>query len=176
VQGKAKFKAYDQIDKTKEERERGITITASHVEYETDKRHFSHIDCPGHQNYIKNMIVGAAQVQLSSAAMDVCDHARRWTVRFWLWQRRRGHRNRRASTCCWLARCGRWIVAASSPGVCVRARIGGREGHCCVHEQMRRSRARARPARHGRGGDSLVARILWLQDRRTCRARISAFG
>lgn len=60
--GKAKFKAYDQIDKTKEERERGITITASHVEYETDKRHFSHIDCPGHQNYIKNMIVGAAQM------------------------------------------------------------------------------------------------------------------
>jgi elongation factor Tu len=60
--GGAKFKAYDQIDKTKEERERGITISASHVEYETANRHYSHIDCPGHQNYIKNMIVGAAQM------------------------------------------------------------------------------------------------------------------
>eukprot|EP01108_Squamamoeba_japonica_P002256 TRINITY_DN2059_c0_g1_i1.p2 TRINITY_DN2059_c0_g1~~TRINITY_DN2059_c0_g1_i1.p2 ORF type:complete len:428 (-),score=214.57 TRINITY_DN2059_c0_g1_i1:44-1327(-) len=60
--GQAKFKAYDAIDKTAEERERGITIAASHVEYETEKRHFSHIDCPGHQNYIKNMIVGAAQM------------------------------------------------------------------------------------------------------------------
>ena len=60
--GGAKFKSYDQIDKTKEERERGITIAASHVEYETEHRHFSHIDCPGHQNYIKNMIVGAAQM------------------------------------------------------------------------------------------------------------------
>jgi elongation factor Tu len=60
--GGAKFKAYDQIDKTKEERERGITISASHVEYESATRHYSHIDCPGHQNYIKNMIVGAAQM------------------------------------------------------------------------------------------------------------------
>ncbi len=58
----AKYKAYDQIDKTMEERSRGITIKASHVEYETKFRHYSHIDCPGHQNYIKNMITGAAQM------------------------------------------------------------------------------------------------------------------
>merc|ERR1739848_960190 len=62
TKGGAKFKAYDQIGNTKEERERGITIAASHVEYESEKRHYSHIDCPGHQNYIKNMIVGAAQM------------------------------------------------------------------------------------------------------------------
>jgi len=60
--GGAIFKAYDQIDKTPEEKKRGITISASHVEYETDKRHYAHIDCPGHQHYIKNMITGAAQM------------------------------------------------------------------------------------------------------------------
>lgn len=60
--GKAVFKAYEQIDKTPEEKKRGITISASHVEYETEKRHYAHIDCPGHQHYIKNMITGAAQM------------------------------------------------------------------------------------------------------------------
>jgi len=60
--GLAQFTAYENIDKTPEERKRGITITASHVEYETDKRHYAHIDCPGHQHYIKNMITGAAQM------------------------------------------------------------------------------------------------------------------
>lgn len=60
--GLAKFKGYDEIDKIPEERERGITINACHVEYETDKRHYAHIDCPGHQHYIKNMITGAAQM------------------------------------------------------------------------------------------------------------------
>jgi elongation factor Tu len=58
----AVFKAYSEIDKIPEERERGITITAAHVEYETEKRHYAHIDCPGHQHYIKNMITGAAQM------------------------------------------------------------------------------------------------------------------
>ncbi len=58
----AVYKAYGDIDKIPEERERGITITAAHVEYETEKRHYAHIDCPGHQHYIKNMITGAAQM------------------------------------------------------------------------------------------------------------------
>lgn len=58
----ASYRAYGDIDKIPEERERGITITAAHVEYETEKRHYAHIDCPGHQHYIKNMITGAAQM------------------------------------------------------------------------------------------------------------------
>ena len=61
-QGLAEFKAFDQIDKAPEERARGITIAATHVEYETSKRHYAHVDCPGHADYVKNMITGAAQM------------------------------------------------------------------------------------------------------------------
>ena len=60
--GGASFTAYDQIDKAPEEKARGITISTAHVEYETDKRHYAHVDCPGHADYVKNMITGAAQM------------------------------------------------------------------------------------------------------------------
>ena len=62
MKGQAQFEAYDMIDKAPEERERGITINTAHVEYETDVRHYAHVDCPGHADYIKNMITGAAQM------------------------------------------------------------------------------------------------------------------
>ena len=62
LKGQAKFEAYDMIDKAPEERERGITINTAHVEYETDHRHYAHVDCPGHAAYVKNMITGAAQM------------------------------------------------------------------------------------------------------------------
>ena len=61
-QGKAEFQAYDAIDRAPEEKERGITINTSHVEYHTDNRHYAHVDCPGHADYVKNMITGAAQM------------------------------------------------------------------------------------------------------------------
>ncbi len=62
AQGKAKARRYDEIDAAPEEKARGITINTAHVEYETDKRHYAHVDCPGHADYVKNMITGAAQM------------------------------------------------------------------------------------------------------------------
>ncbi len=60
--GGAEARGYDQIDDAPEERERGITISTAHVEYETETRHYAHVDCPGHADYVKNMITGAAQM------------------------------------------------------------------------------------------------------------------
>ena len=60
--GRGVVKKYDEIDNAPEEKERGITINTAHVEYETEKRHYAHVDCPGHADYVKNMITGAAQM------------------------------------------------------------------------------------------------------------------
>jgi len=71
--GGAQFLAYDQIDKAPEERERGITISTAHVEYQTDKRHYAHVDCPGHADYVKNMITGAAQMDGAILVVSAAD-------------------------------------------------------------------------------------------------------
>ncbi|HET6364262.1 MAG TPA: GTP-binding protein, partial [Nitrospirota bacterium] len=69
----ASYVAYDQIDKAPEERERGITIATAHVEYQTDKRHYAHVDCPGHADYVKNMITGAAQMDGAILVVSAAD-------------------------------------------------------------------------------------------------------
>ena len=71
--GFAQFMAYDQIDKAPEERERGVTINIAHVEYQTDKRHYAHVDCPGHADYVKNMITGAAQMDGAILVVSAAD-------------------------------------------------------------------------------------------------------
>ena len=71
--GQAEFKAFDQIDNAPEERERGITIATAHVEYETDNRHYAHVDCPGHADYVKNMITGAAQMDGAILVVSAAD-------------------------------------------------------------------------------------------------------
>ncbi|NLG80974.1 MAG: elongation factor Tu [Bacilli bacterium] len=71
--GHAKFMAYDDIDKAPEEKARGITINTSHVEYETEKRHYAHVDCPGHADYVKNMITGAAQMDGAILVVSAAD-------------------------------------------------------------------------------------------------------
>ena len=73
--GQAKFIAFDEIDKAPEERSRGITIATAHVEYETDKRHYAHVDCPGHADYVKNMITGAAQMDGAILVVSAADGA-----------------------------------------------------------------------------------------------------
>ena len=87
-------KSYDQIDNAPEEKARGITINTAHVEYQTEKRHYAHVDCPGHADYIKNMITGAAQ--MDGAILVVV--------------RRMGRCRRRGSTFCWR---GRWGCRSS---------------------------------------------------------------
>ena len=71
--GEAEFKAYDQIDGAPEERQRGITISTAHVEYETEHRHYAHVDCPGHADYVKNMITGAAQMDGAILVVSAAD-------------------------------------------------------------------------------------------------------
>src|SRR5262250_983300 len=71
--GQAQFKAYDQIDAAPEEKARGITINTAHVEYETGKRHYAHVDCPGHADYVKNMITGAAQMDGAILVVSAAD-------------------------------------------------------------------------------------------------------
>src|SRR5688572_15012614 len=71
--GLADFVAFDQIDKAPEERERGITIATAHVEYQTEKRHYAHVDCPGHADYVKNMTTGAAQMDGAIVVVSAAD-------------------------------------------------------------------------------------------------------
>ena len=73
LKGQAQFEAYDMIDKAPEERERGITISTAHVEYETDTRHYAHVDCPGHADYVKNMITGASQMDGAILVVSAAD-------------------------------------------------------------------------------------------------------
>ena len=73
LKGEGSFVSYDEIDKAPEEKERGITIATAHVEYETDKRHYAHVDCPGHADYIKNMITGAAQMDAAILVVAATD-------------------------------------------------------------------------------------------------------
>jgi elongation factor Tu len=88
MKGFSDFRAFDSIDNAPEEKERGITINISHVEYQTENRHYAHVDMPGHRDYIKNMITGP----------------RRLTVRSWWWQRQTAPCRRQKSTCYWHAR------------------------------------------------------------------------
>src|SRR3979411_2760296 len=73
LKGGAEFRAFDTIDNAPEEKERGITISIAHVEYETAKRHYAHVDCPGHADYIKNMITGAAQMDGAILVVSAAD-------------------------------------------------------------------------------------------------------
>ncbi|MDD3260864.1 MAG: GTP-binding protein, partial [Oscillospiraceae bacterium] len=73
LKGDASFKDYASIDSAPEERERGITINTAHIEYQTDKRHYAHVDCPGHADYVKNMITGAAQMDGAILVVSAAD-------------------------------------------------------------------------------------------------------
>src|SRR5580700_4057127 len=73
IGGNNSFKSFDQIDNAPEEKARGITISTAHVEYETEKRHYAHVDCPGHADYVKNMITGAAQMDGAILVVSAAD-------------------------------------------------------------------------------------------------------
>ncbi|WP_320959608.1 GTP-binding protein, partial [Hungatella effluvii] len=73
LEGDAEYQAYDSIDKAPEEKERGITINTAHVEYHTANRHYAHVDCPGHADYVKNMITGAAQMDGAILVVSAAD-------------------------------------------------------------------------------------------------------
>src|SRR5437868_6244532 len=75
MKGEAEYRSFDSIDNAPEEKARGITIAISHVEYETDKRHYAHVDCPGHADYVKNMITGAAQMDGGILVVSAADGA-----------------------------------------------------------------------------------------------------
>ena len=77
--GLSEAKSFDQIDNAPEEKERGITISTAHVEYSSEKRHYAHVDCPGHADYIKNMITGAAQMDAASLVVAGTDGPRQQT-------------------------------------------------------------------------------------------------
>ncbi len=94
--GGTEVKTFDEIDNAPEEKERGITIATSHVEYETDNRHYAHVDCPGHADYVKNMITGAAQMDGAILVVSAADGP--------MPRRRTGRCRRPASTSCSLAR------------------------------------------------------------------------
>ena len=92
LKGQAKFIDFGEIDKAPEEKERGITIATAHVEYETDNRHYAHVDCPGHADYIKNMITGAAQMDGAILVVAATDGAMPQTREHILLARQVGYR------------------------------------------------------------------------------------
>ncbi len=84
--GLSEVKSFDSIDSAPEEKERGITINTAHVEYQTEKRHYAHVDCPGHADYVKNMVTGAAQMDGAILVVAATDAVLpRWTVLSSLW-------------------------------------------------------------------------------------------
>jgi elongation factor Tu len=89
--GKSQAKKYDEIDAAPEEKARGITINTAHVEYETDKRHYAHVDCPGHADYVKNMITGAAQMDAAILVVAATDGPMPQTREHILLARQVGH-------------------------------------------------------------------------------------
>lgn len=123
-QGKAKAMAYEDIDKSPEERKRGITINATHVEYETDNRHYAHVDCPGHADYVKNMITGAAQMDGAILVVSAADGPMPQTREHILLARQVGV----PALVVFLNK----IDAVSDPELVELVEMEGKEGFCCA--------------------------------------------